>query len=137
MGASYAFVYIFVYALAMAFISVTLLGIVFFPMSIVSLMYKAVLLGARLAHLTFSDLLMLSPVLILEGEAFVLAAFIGTIVGLSWIKPNLIYPTDDLTRFDAFRKACSELFKQYAPITILLLISAAVETLIIFKFLLA
>jgi len=133
MGALYTFLYIFGYALIMALISVTLPGMVFFPLSIFSLMYKAILLGARLSSITISELLTVFPVLILEGEAFVIAAFAGTIVGLSWIKPSLIYPLNDFTRIIAFKKSCKELCNTYL-LVVLLLISTFVETIIIFQF---
>jgi hypothetical protein len=61
--------------------------------------------------------------MVLEGEAYVLAAAAGASVGLSWV-----WPKKGLKRLESFRKALQDCVRTYAIVAALLLAAAAVET---------
>jgi uncharacterized membrane protein SpoIIM required for sporulation len=68
------------------------------------------------------------PTLILEGEAYVLAALSGVILGLSWLKPKWIYKNGALNRSEAFKHAFGECARICVLVVILLLVGTIVET---------
>jgi uncharacterized membrane protein SpoIIM required for sporulation len=71
------------------------------------------------------------PTLILEGEAYVLAALAGVNIGLSWLTPNWVYKQEkeSLSRSEALRRAFRQSAYVYVFVVILLLAAAIVETL--------
>lgn len=75
------------------------------------------------------------PTLILEGEAYALAAVAGTIVGASWLMPKRLYRQEDITRTQAFREALKESLRLYVLVIVLLLVAATAEavTLLIIR----
>lgn len=111
-----------------AFVVVTLPGFVFFPLSAAFLVYRAVLWGLLLCGLPTWLFLVVLPTLFLEGEAYVFAAAVGTVVGFSWLKPDTIYRGEALGRVGAFKKALKECLKVYVFVIVLLLVAAVVET---------
>lgn len=126
---------IFVFNLALSsFVFVTLPGIVFFPLSAGFLSYRGFLWGLLLY--TSPTLLFIAslPTIILEGEAYVLAAMAGSVVGASWIKPCLAYQESRLSRLEAFKKSLKECLKIYAVVAVLLFVAATVETMTILLF---
>jgi len=106
---------------------VTLPGALFFPLPMFSLLFRATTWGLMIHSMTNRMLLTLLPTLMLEGEAYALAAVAGTLLGASWLLPKRVYPGEDVTRGEAFRKALKETLRIYVLITILLLASAIVE----------
>jgi len=126
---------IFAFNLALSsFVFVTLPGIAFFPLSAGFLSYRGFLWGLLL-YMSPTLLFVASlPTIILEGEAYVLAAMAGSVVGASWIKPNLAYQESGLSRLEAFKKSLKECVKAYALVATLLFISAIVETMTILLF---
>ena len=118
------FLFIFAFNVAVsAFAVVTLPGFLFFPLSAVALAYRAVLWGLLLYVLPSMAFLILLPVVVLEGEAYVFAAVAGASTGFSWIKP-----VKWLSRFDAFKKALKECLQAYVFVVLLLFVAAVVET---------
>jgi hypothetical protein len=113
-----------------AFVVVSLPGFVGFPLSTVFLLYRAVLWGLLLHSQPTWVLLVALPTLVLEGEAYVLAAGAGTVVGVSWVKPRWVFD-EELGRIKAFKKAFAECLKLYVFIVSLLFIAAIIETVTI------
>jgi hypothetical protein len=128
------FVWVFVFNLVVsAFAVVTLSGIVFFPFSAGFLTYRAVLWGLLFYSLPSSVFLAVLPTLILESEAYVVAAVAGTVVGLSWVKPSLAFKYKELSRLGSFMMALKEAGHLYKAVVLLLLAAATVETITIFS----
>ena len=121
---------IFVFNLVVsAFVVVTLPGIAFFPLSIGFLLFRAALWGLLICGLPTWLFLAALPTLMLEGEAYVLAAVAGTVAGVSWIKPNVLhYKEEALGRSEVFRRALNECLRLYLFVAVLLLVAAIVET---------
>jgi hypothetical protein len=118
------FLFIFCFNLALsAFASVTLPGFLFFPLSGALLTLRAVLWGLILNPLPARFFLFALPTLVLEGEAYVLAATVGTTIGYSWLKPP-----KNISRGKAFSDALKGDVNAYAFVILLLLAAAAVET---------
>lgn len=111
-----------------AFVMISLLGAIFFPLSVMSLLYRAFFWGLSIHALPNWLFWALLPVLIFEGEAYALAAVAGSVTGLSWVKPSWLYSETELSRTDSFRKACRESLKLYLIIILLLLVATIVET---------
>lgn len=110
-----------------AFIVVSLPGFALFPLSTAFLVFRGLIWGTLLYRDPTWLVLVATPTLVFEGVAYSLAAVSGTIVGASWIKPNWIYPEEDLTRNEATRKALKESVSLYVFVVIILLIAAIVE----------
>ena len=111
-----------------AFVVVTLPGFVFFPLSAAALLYRAVLWGLLLYMTPTWLFLVALPTLLLEGEAYVVAAAAGTIAGFSWIKPKRPHGEETLSRGEAFRKGLKECLGLYVLVAALLFVAAVVET---------
>jgi len=119
---------IFLFNLALSgFLVVTLPGLVFFPLSAVTLAYRASLWGLLLSQLPSPLFLAVLPTLILEGEAYVFACVSGVVLGLSWIKPEWAYEKG-LSRSEALKRALGECGRLYIVVAIVLLVAAIVET---------
>lgn len=115
-----------------AFVSLTLSGLLVVP-SLGILAYRALQLGVVYSPTTSGLLrvmLYALPVLLLEGEAYVLASVIGINLGLAWLKPDWLYK-QAMSRKQAFTRALKESGKVYTWITIVLLVSAIVEVIIV------
>jgi hypothetical protein len=111
-----------------AFVFVTLPGIALFPLSPSALGFRAVLWGLLIYGVPTRTFLIVIPTLVLEGEAYVLAALAGAIVGVSWVKPRWIWAGEDLSRGNAFKKALKECLRLYVFVAVLLFAAAVVET---------
>jgi hypothetical protein len=123
------FLTIFLVNLAVsAFLYVTLGGLVFFPFSACVLVYWAIDWGARVSYIPGWTFLGDLPTLVLEGEAYVLACMAGTLVGVSWLKPNWFSASELLSRRAALKKAFKEGLRTYLFVTLFLIAAAAVET---------
>lgn len=109
-------------------IVVTLPGFVFFPLSPALLIFRGFIWGVLLHYQPTWMLLVAMPTLVLEGEAYALAAVAGTVGGFSWIKPARLYCEEDLGRTAAFTKALRECVVIYFFVCVLLLLAAIVET---------
>ncbi|MEM3697934.1 MAG: hypothetical protein QXQ94_10665 [Candidatus Bathyarchaeia archaeon] len=95
---------VFLFNLAVAaFVVITLPGFVFFPLSAVSLLFRAFLWGLLVYAMPNSLFLFALPVIFLEGEAYVIAALAGTVVGFSWLNPRRAYG-GGLSKFEAFKR---------------------------------
>ncbi len=68
------------------------------------------------------------PVMLLEGEAYVLALVTGVNLGFSWIKPSLVYKGVN-SRVEALKRSIRETGYIYLLIILLLAISAIIEVL--------
>jgi hypothetical protein len=123
------FVGIFIFNVFLsAFVMVTLPGIVFFPLSAAFLVFRAVLWGLLLYPLPSWLFLAVLPTLVLEGEAYVIAAVTGTVTGLSWVKSSWVFRDEKLSRWEALKTALKEGVHLYKGVALLLLIAAIVET---------
>ena len=114
-----------------AFVFVTLPGLVFFPLSAVTLLVRATSLGLIIYSMPTSVFLVVLPTLVLEGEAWVLAALAGTCLGVSWFKPVWMYGREELSRWDALKKMLKECGCVYFLVILLLFVGAFVEVLTI------
>jgi hypothetical protein len=76
-----------------------------------------------LCQLTIGSFLAALPTLLLEGEAYVFAAGVGTLVGYSWLKK-----TDDLSRSEVFAQAIKKYMNAYIFVILLLVGAAIVES---------
>lgn len=110
-----------------AFIVVSLPGFVFFPLSTALLVFRGLIWGTLLYPQSTWVVLVATPTLVLEGVAYSLAAVAGTIVGVSWIKPDWVYAKENLTRNEALRKAMKECLSLYFFVAIILLAAATAE----------
>jgi hypothetical protein len=118
------FLFIFSFNLAVsAFAFVTLPGFLFFPLSSALLTFRAVLWGLIVYPLPMNLFLQVLPTLILEGEAYVIAAGVGTVVGYSWLRR-----TKDKPRTEAFRSAVRVGASAYVFVVLFLLAAAIVES---------
>jgi len=111
-----------------AFAVVTLPGMVFFPLSTFFLLFRAVLWGLLLYALPVWPFVSVLPTVVLEGEAYVFAAVVGTVVGVSWVKPTWLFRDEGLSRVDALKRALKEGLKGYVFVAVLLFLAAVVET---------
>jgi hypothetical protein len=118
------FLFIFCFNLAIsAFAVITLPGFLFFPLSTALLTLRAVLWGLILCPLPPGLFLVALPTMVLEGEAYVLAAAVGTTVEYSWLTQS-----KDLPRSKAFRDAFRRDMGAYVFVILLLLTAATVES---------
>ena len=126
------FVVIFLFNLVVsAFIVVTLPGMVLFPLSAGFLVFRGVLWGLLFYPLPAWSFLVVLPTVILEGEAYIMAAAAGTVVGLSWVKSGWLFKNKELSRVEAFKLALKEVRQLYKVVVMLLLVAAVVETVTI------
>lgn len=127
------FLFIFVWNLVLsAFLVVTLPGLAFFGLSAVLLAYRGVVWGFFLAFTSTPLFLAALPTVVLEGEAYVVAAVAGTLLGLSWFRPDWTFRGESVSRREALRKAFKECFYLYALICVVLLVAAVVETVTLY-----
>jgi hypothetical protein len=118
------FLFIFCFNLAVAaFGVVTLPGFLFFPLSAVLLTLRAVLWGLLLTPLPMGLFLDVLPTLMLEGEAYVLAAAVGMTVGYSWLRRSA-----DVSRYERFKSALKRSMSAYILVILFLIAAAAVES---------
>jgi hypothetical protein len=123
------FVVIFVFNLIVsAFVVVTLPGMLFFPLSVAFLVLRAVLWGLLVYSLPSWFFLVVLPTVAVEGEAYVVAAVIGTVIGLSWVRPDWMFKDEKLSRLGALKVTLREGMHLYAVVVLLLLAAAIIET---------
>jgi len=120
---------IFVFNLIVgSFIVVALPGFVLFPLSAALLVFRAFIWGALIYQLPNWVFLIALPTLIFEGEGYVFAAVAGTLVGISWVKPEWVYPGEGVSRNVSLRKAFRECAWFYVLVAAMLFVAAVVET---------
>jgi len=118
------FLFIFSFNLVVAaFGVVTLPGFLFFPLSAVLLTLRAVLWGLLLGPLPSGLFLDVLPTLVLEGEAYVLAAAVGMTIGYSWLRRSA-----DVSRYERFKGAFKRGMSAYVLVILFLVAAAAVES---------
>ena len=123
----YVVLFIFLFNLAVSgFAVVTLTGFAFFPLSTAFLVYRALLWGLLLHGQPSWLFLAALPTLVLEGEAYVLAAVAGTVVGVSWVKPTWLHG-EVSGRMKALRQCLKECLCMYLIVAVLLLVAATLE----------
>lgn len=124
------FISIFIFNMVLsAFLVIALPGLVFFALSSVLLLYRGVLWGFLVAFASVDWFLVSLPTMVLEGEAYVLAAVSGTIMGLSWLKPSWVFKGEKLPRRKALTMAFKEFICLFFWVFVFLFVSAVVETL--------
>jgi hypothetical protein len=106
----------------------TLPGLVLFVIPFGVVLWRALLWGTLIAQLPSPQFFVALPTFILEGEAYVIAAVAGVILGLSWLKPTWAYKGENLSRGEAFKKAVRECLGLYVLVAVLLFVAAIVET---------
>ncbi len=109
----------------------TLPGLVLFVFPLGIVLWRALLWGTLIAQLSSPQFYAALPTFVLEGEAYVVAAVAGIILGLSWLKPRWAYKGENLSRSKAFRKAVRECAGLYIVVAVLLLLAAIVEAITI------
>jgi len=114
-----------------AFVFVTLPSFVFFPLSVVALLFRAVLWGLLVYDAPRWVFLAALPVIVFEGEAYVVAALAGTVVGVSWLKLKWVYAGEELSRVEAFKKGFVECLRLYVVVALFLFVAAVVETVML------
>jgi hypothetical protein len=112
-----------------AFVLLTLMGMVLFVIPAGVLIWRGWLWSSLISQLSTSSFLLVLPTLVLEGEGYVLASVAGTVLGLSWLKPSLIFGGGRLSRVAALMRALKEMAHLYVAVAIILLIAALVEAL--------
>ena len=122
--------YIFVINLfASAFLMVTLSGLVFFVLPSFFLVLRAYIWGVSLSHLSTPMFLMALPTSVIEGEAYVIGAVAGTMLGLSWLKPSWVYGDRAVSKGQALRLAVKECASLYVLVAMMLIVAAVIEAL--------
>lgn len=114
-----------------SFVLVTLTGLAFFGLPLFFISFRAFLWGMLLNGLSTPLFLAALPIVLLEGEGYVLAALAGVNLGLSWLKPSWAYRCEDLSRLEAFKRALKDCARIYVLIAAVLLVAAVVETLML------
>jgi len=114
-----------------AFTVVTLPGIVFFPLSVVALAYRAFLWGLLLFGVPNWLFLAALPVVVLEGEAYVVAAGAGVIAGISWVKLRWGFGKEEMSRKEALKRGLREALRFYVVASGLLFAASVIETIIV------
>jgi hypothetical protein len=119
---------IFVFNLILSgFVVVTLSGFAFFILPVGFLLFRAFLWGMLLNGLSTSLFLSVMPTLIIEGEGYVLACLVGVKLGLSWLRPDLVFKNEELSRVDSLRRVFREGMRIYLFVAFLLFLAAIVE----------
>jgi len=131
-GWSYTLLIIIGANLQVSSLQVILPGVLFFPLSIVNPVYTAMTIGLMMYFAQSAQFFMILPTVILEGEAIVLSAMAGTLIGASWLVPKRLYGPEGPSRTDALIQGCEEAVRVLAVAIIVFIISAAVETLTIY-----
>lgn len=116
---------------ASAFLLLTLTGMVLFVIPAGVLIWRAWLWGSLISQLPTSSFLLVLPTLILEGEGYVWASVTGIILGLSWLKPSLIYDGERLPRVEALKRAVKETCRLYVAVATIFFVAALVEALML------
>ena len=114
-----------------AFFLVTLTGLVFFGVSVVVLLVRALLWGALLNQLLTPQFLLAFPTLVLEGEGYVFASLAGVTLGLSWLKPGWAYGGEGFSRWEASKMAWKDCMRLYVLVVLFLFLGAVVEVVTI------
>jgi hypothetical protein len=123
---------IFVFNLVLSsFVVVTLTGLAFFGLPLFFISFRAFLWGMLLNGLSTPLFLAALPVLILEGESYILAALAGVNLGLSWLKPKWVYKGEALTRSEAVKMAVKEAGGIYVLVAVSLLVAAVAEIVLL------
>lgn len=107
---------------------VTLPGFALFPLSGVFLVYRAFIWGLFIYQSPNSVFLVALPTLVLEGEGYAFAAVAGTLVGMSWIRPEWIYKGENISKMESLKKALRESAWLYVLVVMVLFVAAVVET---------
>ena len=119
---------IFLFNLVMSgFLLTTFSGLVFFGVPLLVLVWRALSWGALTAQLPSPQFFVALPTFVLEGEAYVIAAVAGVLLGLSWLKPAWVARGQKMTRLGALRAALAECVRFYFWVVLLLIIGAVVE----------
>lgn len=113
------------------FVAVTLPGLLFFPLSVITLSFRGYLWGLLLSRLSTPHFLVVLPTIVLEGEGYVIASVAGILLGLSWLKPDWAYGDEGLSRLESLKKALIECWRIYLLVAVVLLVAAIVETVTI------
>ncbi len=111
------------------FLLTTFSGLVFFGLPLLVLGWRALLWGALIAQLPSPQFFVTIPTFILEGEAYVIAAVAGMLLGLSWLKPMWVNREEKLTRRLALRAAWIECANLYFWVVLLLIVGAVIEAI--------
>lgn len=111
-----------------AFAIVTLPGFAFFPFSTGFLVFRSFVWGLLFYQQPEWVFVAAVPTLVLEGEAYCIAAVCGTVVGASWVKSRLVFGEEKLTRIESVKKALKESVGLYVWIILLLFVAAIIET---------
>jgi hypothetical protein len=111
-----------------AFLVVTLPGLAFFVLPAFLLAYRAAVWGFLLAFASSYQFLAALPTVVLEGEAYVIAALAGFVLGLSWLKPGWAFKGEGLSRKDGLVRGFRECFRLYMLVGFILFVVAIVET---------
>jgi hypothetical protein len=115
-----------------ALLVVTLPGLAFFVLSAVLLSYRGAVWGFLLAFTPTFQFLAALPTIVLEGEAYVMAAVAGTVLGLSWLKWEWVFRGENLSRKESLTKAFRECLCLYFWVVVFLFVAAAAETLTLY-----
>lgn len=115
-----------------AFLVLTLPGLFFFGLSLALLLYRAAVWGFLLAFTPTHQFVAALPTVILEGEAYVMAAVAGAVLGLSWLKPKWIFKGQDLPRREALIRAFKECFHFYVLVASILFVATIIETVTLY-----
>ncbi|RLI21823.1 hypothetical protein DRO54_02625 [Candidatus Bathyarchaeota archaeon] len=110
-----------------AFVMLTLSGFAFFLLSPAILLYRGWLWGVLLNGVPTSGFPLVLPVMILEGEGYVLAALAGVNLGLSWLKPEWVYRGKYMSRREAVKMSLKNCLYIYGLVSLFLLVAAIVE----------
>lgn len=113
------------------FVVVTLPGLLFFPLSVIVLLFRGYSWGLLLSRLSTLHFLVVLPTFVLEGEGYVIASVAGILLGLSWLKPDWAYSDEGLSRLESLKKALRECGRIYLLVAVVLLGAAIVETVTI------
>lgn len=111
------------------FLLLTLGGLVLFVIPVGVLVWRAWLWTSVVSRLSTSSFLLVLPTVILEGEGYVFASVTGIVLGLSWLKPSLMYGGEGFSRVEALKRGFMETARLYVAVAIILLIAALVEAL--------
>jgi hypothetical protein len=124
--------YVFVFNVFIsAFLVVTLPGLGFFALPAFFLVLRAYFWGLSLSQLSTSVFWAALPTVIIEGEAYVVAAVAGTMLGLSWLKPSRSHEGKMASRLVALKRAVRECAYLYVLAAILLAAAAVIEAIAI------
>jgi hypothetical protein len=112
-------------------IFLTMPGLVFPPFSAALLAIRGLSWGTMLNQHSVESPFLVFLIFILEGEGYILASMAGTVLGLSWLRPDWMYKDEQLSRLDALKTASREALCLLSISAIILFSGAIVETLAI------